>query len=326
MQAMAETDRTPRPNWSPSQFVLVPENRSAVLAVRHLARRLTRSPFIPLTLYGPPGTGKSHLADDLHAWAAPHSDVVRIEAADLSAAEASDARRCGLLIVEDLQHLPERAANEFANVLDRRIARRRATLLTGSQAPADMTNVPARIVSRITGGLVVRIDALGVASRRKFLRHRAAVRGMNMLPDALAWLARNTPGSARQLLAALDELRNLSATLPTPPDATAVREHFRETSELRRPTLERITERVGRKYQIAPKLIRGRNRQPGILWPRQLSMYLARELTDLSLAQIGKYFGRDHSTVRHACQKIEETIATDTALVSQLRELRSELS
>src|SRR5437879_943808 len=100
MRTMAETDRTARANWSPSQFVLMPENRSAVLAVRRLARRLDRCPFVPLVLHGPPGTGKSHLADDLLAWAAPRGDVLRQEAADWSAADVVEARRSDLLIVE----------------------------------------------------------------------------------------------------------------------------------------------------------------------------------------------------------------------------------
>src|SRR5215831_7670247 len=118
MRAMAETDRTPRATWSPSQFVLVPENRSAVLAVRRLAHRLDRSSFVPLVLHGPPGTGKSHLADDLFAWAAERGEVFRVEAADWTDADATEVRRCELLIVEDMQHLPERAADGFASVLD----------------------------------------------------------------------------------------------------------------------------------------------------------------------------------------------------------------
>jgi chromosomal replication initiator protein len=128
------------------------------------------------------------------------------------------------------------------------------------------------------------------------------------------------------LLAALEQLRRLSATMPMPPDAAAVQAHFREVTELRRPTLERITQLVGRQHQVASRLIRGRDRQPSVLWPRQVSMYLARELTEFSLAQIGEYFGRDHSTVRHACRKIEEMLAEDIQLAGRLRELRAELS
>ena len=71
--------------------------------------------------------------------------------------------------------------------------------------------------------------------------------------------------------------------------------------------------------------MRGRDRLPHVLWPRQVSMYLARRLTEMSLAQIGEYFGRDHSTVRHACQKVEDALVNDAELPALLRRLEAEL-
>src|ERR1700730_5987242 len=107
---MTEVDRTsPRASWSPSQFVLLSENRSAVLAIRRLARCLgptiRPSPFTPLLLHGPPGAGKSHLADQLLQWAASEHTVVRRDAAEWANFEEErsfdDEKDCGLLIVED---------------------------------------------------------------------------------------------------------------------------------------------------------------------------------------------------------------------------------
>ena len=73
-------------------------------------------------------------------------------------------------------------------------------------------------------------------------------------------------------------------------------------------------------------MIRGRDRQPGIRWPRQVSMYLARELTEMSLAQVGEFFDRDHSTVRHACQKVTDTIAADAEAAARVRDLHAQLA
>src|SRR5262249_50896890 len=156
-------------------------------------------------------TGKTHLADDLHSWAAERGQVLRQEVADWSAVERDALRRCDLLVVEDLQHLSTRAADEFAAVLDDRIARRRATLLTASQGPAELANLPPRLMSRLSGGLVVGLQSLGIGSRHRFLKKRAVARGMALDDNALDWLARHTRGSGRQLLAALEQARLLSA-------------------------------------------------------------------------------------------------------------------
>jgi chromosomal replication initiator protein len=319
-------DRTSRPNWSPLQFVLLPENRSAVLAVRRLTRRLGRCPFVPLLLVGAPGTGKSHLSDDLFAWAAARGDVIRQDSADWPPTDLGELRECDLLIVEDLQYLPARAADEFAALLDVRVTRRRATLLTAGRSPAELENLPPRLVSRTTGGLTVELEALGVNSRLRFLKKRAAACGLIAGDGVLRRLARHTPGSGRQLLAALDQLQRLGAMLPAPPDAAAVRAHFREAAMMTRPTLERILRQVGRQCQLAPRLFGGRDRQPGALWARQVSMYLAHELTELSLAQIGEFFGRDQSTVRHACLKVAQKITDDTEFATRVRELRTQLT
>lgn len=329
MRATAETDREPRATWSPSQFVLLPENRSAVLALRRLGRRLGphRSAFV-LLLHGPPGTGKSHLADDLLEWAAPRVAVVRRDAADWAVGDEADlgeARGCDLLIVEDLQHLPARAAGAFAALLDHRAARGLTTLLTASRGPAELENLSARLASRLSGGLIVGLRPLGLASRRRFLKQRAAARHVALRPDVLDWLARQTPGSGRQLLAALEQVRALAATLPAPPEVAAVRAYLEGQLAGRRLTVEGITERVGFAFRVEPKLIRGRDRQPGILWPRQVSMYLARAMTPMSLAQIGSYFGRDHTTVRHACQKVADVMAADIEAAGRVRELEAEL-
>jgi chromosomal replication initiator protein len=72
--------------------------------------------------------------------------------------------------------------------------------------------------------------------------------------------------------------------------------------------------------------MRGRQRQPGLVWPRQVSMYLAREVAGISLARIGAFFGRDHSTVRHACERVSEEIIRNPKLASEVRELTTELA
>src|SRR5207247_5668890 len=121
-------------------------------------------------------------------------------------------------------------------------------LLTARNGPAELENLPARLASRLAGGLVVGLELLGPKSRRRFLAKRAAARGLTIRPDALSWLARHTLGSGRQLLAALERLRALTAKTGSPPDAALVRAEFGAEGAAGRPTAERITQQVGRLF------------------------------------------------------------------------------
>jgi chromosomal replication initiator protein len=103
--------------------------------------------------------------------------------------------------------------------------------------------------------------------------------------------------------------------------------HFRDEVDARRPTVERIVQRVGRYFQVEPQQMQSRCRSRQTLLPRQVGMYLARRLTKLSLQQIGAYFGgRDHSTVLHACRKVEQALAHDVTLSGAVRQLHADLA
>ena len=110
-----------------------------------------------------------------------------------------------------------------------------------------------------------------------------------------------------------------------PPDVDAVAESFRTDAEARRATVESIAQRVGRYFRVEARRLQGATARARPCLPRQVGMYLARRLTDLSLQQIGAYFGgRDHSTVLHACRKVEQALADDLALSGAVRQLQAD--
>lgn len=331
MQQMAEKPgRKPRFSWAPPRFVALPENRSALLAVRRLARWLSRGhcPLAPLVLHGPPGVGKSHLAGALHDFAEDHYSAARLDASDWPRwdddSPPKQLRSCDLLVIEDLQHLPPWAAESFAVLLDHRVARRRATLVTAAKGPAELA-LPARLVSRLSAGLVIGLEALNASSRRQLLGNIAQLQRIAIRDDALDWLAETLPGSGRQLHAAVTRLQELAKASPGPVDLAAVQAVFQPDAEMHTPTLEKIVRLIGMRFGVEMRQLRSPDRHPNLVWPRQLSMHLARRLTTLSLAQIGEFFRRDHSTVRHACQKVDEALAIDAELPGLLRELSAEL-
>jgi chromosomal replication initiator protein len=324
-----------------SWWIALPENRAAGMAVERVAEAVcagqVSDALNPLFLHGPTGSGKSRLATLLVEQVtqqAPATIVSLLDGGDLTAGRVGsdtedliDARRADLLIVEDLHQLAEGAFETFVSLVDRGLARRQQQVFTASAGPAQLTHLPARLTSRLARGLVVGLSQLSPVSRRVFLEQRAQERGLVVDEDALAWLAGHLPGSTRVLEGALTRLETLARLEGKTPALEAVAEHFWTEAQTSRLTAERIVQRVGRYFQVEPRRLQSRARSPGTLLPRQVGMYLIRQLTDLSLQQIGDYFGgRDHSTVLHACRKVERALAADVPLSQAVRQLHMDLA
>jgi chromosomal replication initiator protein len=174
---------------------------------------------------------------------------------------------------------------------------------------------------------VVHLTPLGMAGRLALLKDQAQRRQLAVGHDVLAWLAEHLTGGGRQLEGALTRLEMLARVQKRPLDVAAVADHFREQVAASRPTVERIAERVSGYFQVRPQELQSRRRYRNVLLPRQVGMYLARRLTSLSLQQIGAYFGGwDHSTVRHACKKVETALAHDAVLSGAVRQLHADLA
>jgi chromosomal replication initiator protein len=322
-----------------ARFVPAPENRSALAAVQRVAACVgTRRPqraINPLFLHGPAGTGKTHLvwalgADVLRQ--APDLTVLVLSARDVGTAisEEADAlqtaRQADLLIVEDVQHLPARAEEALAQVFDCRQAHEQQMVFTATVGPWQLPQLSARLVSRLTCGLLVALEPLQAPSRLALLEDKAQRRQLAVSREILAWLAERVSGGGRQLDGALLQLETL-ARLHSCLDRAIVADHFRAQADAGRPTIDRIAQHVGGYFHVPPRQLQSRGRARQILLPRQVSMYLARQLTPLSLEQIGAYFGgRDHSTVLHACHKVEQALVHDDALCGSVRQLHAELA
>jgi chromosomal replication initiator protein len=328
-----------------THWIEVPENRPAFLAIQGVAEcigsRRRRRQVNPLVLHGPAGTGKTHLVSalvaevtrrlpDLTAQVLPAGDMALAlqQGEDESTSSfLSEARQTDLLVLEDLQHLSEHAVEALVQLIDARIARHRQMVFTAIRGPGELRQFPSRLTSRLAGGLVVGLLPLSPASRRAWLIERARRAKLSLVDSVLDWLAEHTAGSVRQLEGAVGRLETLTRMHGRPPALDTVQGFFQEDAEAHRPTVERIAQRVGRHFQLDPRRLKDRDRSRHILLPRQVGMYLARKLTPLSLEQIGAFFGgRDHSTVLHACRKVEQALGRDPALSGVVRQLHADLS
>jgi chromosomal replication initiator protein len=290
----------------------------------------------PLFLHGPSGTGKTHLVAALAhelAFRGPELTMQTVGTRELAGCQGANTfgrqsdslDKCDFLAVEDVQHLPSRAAEILVRIIDERLARRQQIVCTATAGPAQLTHLPARLTSRLAAGLVVGLMPLGQASRLAFLQDRIERRQLPISRDALGWLAERLSGSCRQLEGAVTRLETLVRLNDRIPDRTVVAEQFRIEAEAGRPTMERIAECVGRHFQVDPRVLQSRRRSRRAMAARQIAMALVRRLTPLSLEQIGAYFGgRDHSTVLHACRKVES--GRDVALSGAMRQLHAEFT
>jgi chromosomal replication initiator protein len=326
------------PNWH--GFLVTPETRFAARAVRSACRATLahkRQTANPLVLHGPPGTGKSRLlaAAAAHLAAAPGGATVRlVSAGDLArspdeALTDPDLVACDLLALEEVQHLTDRTADAACDLLDHRIARRRATLATSAASPAGLAHLPRRLTSRLAAGLVVRLEPLSAESRRLVLADAATARGVRLTADALALLAdRSTGGGVRAALGLLQNLAQVAKSFPGPLGPAEVERTLAETGQpiLAGPTVSAIVGVVAAAFGVSEADLLGPSRLRTVLRPRQVAMYLSRELTGLSLPRLGAAFGgRDHTTVLHACRKVAEEMRGDAALANRVGELRAGL-
>jgi chromosomal replication initiator protein len=241
------------------------------------------------------------------------------------------ARTSDLWILEDLHHLSLRAVEPLVQILEFRNARRLPTVITAQAGPRHLAKgvegFPARLTSRLAAGLVVALDPWQAASRLLFLEEWAQRRQFAVAPGILSWLAESLPGSGRVLEGAMNQLEALARQNRGTLELGQVRDHFRTQTEAHQPTMERIAEQVSGYFRLEPGLLKSRSRYRNIMLPRQVSMYLARLLTRLSLDQIGDYFGgRDHTTVLHACRKVERVLSEDPVLSGAVRQLHAQLA
>jgi chromosomal replication initiator protein len=326
-------------------FVAGPENHLVEVAVSSVIEGPTNG-FNPLVFYGPSGTGKSHLAQGLAAaWKARdrRQRVVCTTAVDF-ARELADAietqavdefrikhRGAAFLVVEDLGMLATRksgklnAQEELIHTLDALVAEQRWVVVTTSVPPVALPGILPALRSRLTAGLTVPLSPPDVEARLAILEQLAAIRDIPLPESVARVLAEGLVATAPELAGSLLQLTAAECD-EDPFDLEAARRYVAQRSGKRQPTLHEIALATARHFSLRLTDLRSPVRRRALVVARGVAVYLARQLTEESLDQIGGYFGgRDHSTVMHSCRKTEELIICDPAVREAVDRLKNAL-
>jgi chromosomal replication initiator protein len=334
-----------------STFLVGPSNQLAYAAARRVAEaRPGETPmFNPLYAHAAVGLGKTHLLQALaHATNDNRRRAVYLTAerfmsgfvsslnTQTSIAFKERLRAIDMLIIDDVQFLQGKSIQqEFCHTLNALIDAGRQVVVAADRPPSDLETLDERVLSRFKGGLCVDIGPLDESLRIKILEARIAAAqetqpGFHVPPDVINYVARTIVTNGRDLEGAVNRLLahvTLSgAPLTVETAETAIRDLVR-TQDPKRVKIDDIQKLVASHYNISRADILSSRRTANVVRPRQIAMYLSKQLTLRSLPEIGRRFGgRDHTTVLHAVRKIEELVSKDKSLAEVVELLKRILS
>jgi chromosomal replication initiator protein len=242
-------------------------------------------------------------------------------------------RDADVLLIDDVQFLASKAKTEeeFFHTFNALYETGRQLVFTADRLPAQLSGISERLRERFDAGLVATLAPPDLATRMTILRKRAALDGIELHDPAVPELiARRITDNVRALEGALIRIVAHHSLTGLPLDATLA---AKVLDEIHPPApaagatvLERTRTAVRAFYEVSDEELGSSSRAARINWPRQVAMYLMRELSDASLQDIGAEFGgRSHGTVLHACQKVADQIVVDTTAAAELTELRKQV-
>ncbi len=339
----AEVSAPVDPRYTFDNFVVGKPNELAFAAAKRIAE-LDSLPFNPLFIYGGVGLGKTHLMHAI-AWEirrrTPERKVVYLSAEKfmyqfIRALREKDTmsfkelfRSVDVLMVDDVQFIggKESTQEEFFHTFNALVDRGRQIVISSDRSPVELSGLEERIRSRLGWGLVVDIHPTTYELRLGILQTKAEVLGaQSKVPDrVLEFLARRITSNVRELEGALNRIvaqATLVGRAITLDMAQEVLQDLLRAHE-RRITIEEIQKRVAEHFGVKLADMHSARRARVVARPRQVAMYLAKQLTPRSLPEIGRRFGgRDHTTVMHAIRKIEELRTADSVLNEDVEMLR----
>ena len=334
------------PQFTFDNFVVGPSNRFAHGAAIAVSNQ-PGAAYNPLFIYGPPGVGKTHL---LYAIANgirrndPSANIVYIKGDqftnELIAAIQSGKniefrskyREADLFLIDDIQFIAgkESTQEEFFHTFNKLYEEHKQIVMTSDRKPGDMLTLEDRLRTRFEWGLQASIEAPDYETRMAIIKTKAASLGLELSDEVCNYIAVNVTNNVRQIegtvkkIMAYRDLNNMPLDLPN--ISRAIDDMFKSEGNAL-PTPGLIISQVCKFYSIDEAVLRGTLKNKGTAEARQVAIYLIRKLTNLSTPDIGKEFGKDHSTILHSIRKVENALkGGDENLKNHIRDITANIN
>lgn len=335
--------RSLHPGYTFEQFMVGQSNmlaRSACHALANNDKTFGNSLFINSST----GLGKSHLTQAVvHSVldTAPSTMLHYVTAQQFSAEMVNGImnktmnqfsqkyiNNCDMLLVEDIHTLvgKNKTQEQLNTVLDYLLKSGKRVILTAAISPRKLDGIDEDFKSRMTSGLVTTINAPDYETRINIIRHKACAKNLKLDDTLVDFLARHLKGDIRKTESAIIGIKAKSCLLDTPPDKNLIMDVLNEVIGKRSNLSgEVIRSFIGNQFNISIEELKSRTRKRSFAFPRQIGMYLTRKYTDISLADIGSLYKRDHSTVLHAIRVITREMSRNSSTKEQVEILCNKL-
>ena len=326
-------------------FVIGSSNRFAHAAALAVAEAPAQA-YNPLFIYGGTGLGKTHLLQAIAQYVGEHPGnlSVRYVTSETFMNDFINSlrdkriegfkqryRTYHLLLVDDVQFFEnkERIQEEFFHTFNSLYESGSQIVMSSDRPPRDIATLEERLRSRFEWGLITDIQPPDLETRIAILRKRVKTDNINADPQVLTFIASRVSTNIRELEGALSRVVAFCSLTGRPMTEDLAQDVLKDVfpqGDLPQVTIERIQEIISDRFGLSLDELCGDRRSQNIVYPRQVAMYLSRELTDSSLPKIGKQFGgRDHTTVIHATSKIARMIREDRSVYNLVQELTARI-
>ncbi|WP_010246648.1 chromosomal replication initiator protein DnaA [Acetivibrio cellulolyticus] len=334
------------PKYTFDTFVIGNSNRFAHAASLAVAESPAKA-YNPLFIYGGVGLGKTHLMHAIGHFVLKQNpslkvlyvssekftnELINAIKDDKNEEFRSKYRNIDILLIDDIQFIAgkERTQEEFFHTFNALYEANKQIILSSDKSPKEIVTLEDRLRSRFEWGLIADMQAPDIETRIAILRKKAQLENLDVPNEIMVFIAEKIASNIRELEGALNRViaySSLTENDITVDLATEALKDILSTSKVRAINCNTIQDAVARYFDLRPDDFKSKRRSRDVAYPRQIAMFLCRELTDMSLPKIGNAFGgRDHTTVIHACEKIVEEVQSNSETRRAINELKKNLA